>query len=250
MQLAERLSLGIFLLSSIVVSVRLLLLARRTGRLPEKLAGFALLCIGPLGYGSTSIARLPQIVDGPWSIVWLSAGLLSLTAGSGALYYFVFRVFRPDSAAARWLCYSCGVALVVTSAGDITFRLLGATLGAGLWWWASFTMRLLALVWASGESFRYYAMMRRRQVLGLADPLITQMILHWGLGSGCAAVASAIAFAVRALTGKQLVSFPEINVAVCGLSLIAAITQWLAFFPPAAYARAVRIRAERALASR
>ena len=47
---------GAFFASSLVVGVRLLLLARQTGKLPEFLIGIGVLGIGPFGYGLSMLA--------------------------------------------------------------------------------------------------------------------------------------------------------------------------------------------------
>ena len=43
-------------------------------------------------------------------------------------------------------------------------------------------------LWGAAESLRYFSMMRRRAKLGLADPLVTNRFLLWGLGIGAAMV--------------------------------------------------------------
>jgi hypothetical protein len=238
-------SLGLLLLATVVVGLRLLRLASRTRRLPELLIGIALLCLAPFGYGLMVAARVPRLWSTGVQEALIVAGLLGLTAGSSALYAFVWQVFRPRSGWARSVCYACFVGLIVSTAGDVATRFIGSFEGSGPWFWVNFVLRSLSLVWAGLESLRYWLMMRRRLVLGLSDPLTANTFLLWGLGALSAASAFAVALVTRAVTGHHVMQFAELNSLVCALSGLAAATIFLAFFPPDAYARAVRARARR-----
>ncbi len=56
MEYALAIGFGSFLVASLVVGLRLVLLSRRTGQLPELLIGVGVLGIGPLGFGLSMIA--------------------------------------------------------------------------------------------------------------------------------------------------------------------------------------------------
>lgn len=235
-------SLGLLLGVTVAVGLRLLRLWRRTRRLPELLIGVTLLCFAPFGYGIMFAARVPDL----WSVgvqeALIAAGLLGLTAGASALYAFVWQVFRPRAGWARWLCYACFVGLIVSTAGDMATRFIGSMEGGGPWFWANFVLRTLSLVWSGLESLRYWRLMRRRLSLGLADPVTANTFLLWGLGALSAASAFGVALVTRAVTGHHVMQYDELNAVVCALSALAAGTIFLAFFPPAAYVRAVRSR--------
>ena len=64
------------------------------------------------------------------------------------------------------------------------------------------------LLWGAVESLRYYALMRRRLRLGLADPLVTNRFLLWGLGIGAAGVGSLISVVGAGGLGLQHVRDP------------------------------------------
>ena len=71
---------GAFFVPSLVIGIRLLLLARRTGQIPELLIGIAVLGVGPLGYGFSILAFATA----------RRAAILSATLwGSGFLAVFI-----------------------------------------------------------------------------------------------------------------------------------------------------------------
>ena len=83
--------------------------------------------------------------------------------------------------------------------------------------------------------------LRRRLRLGLVEPEVVARILLWGIGSGCASVLIAL-YAWLWLQRPGLVpSFEEVAlIAVPGIG--AAVSVWLAFFPPAAWRRRFAVR--------
>jgi hypothetical protein len=238
------LGFGAFLLVSLVVGVRLLLLARRTRLLPELSIGVALLSLGPLGYGLLFAARTIPELPSRRAVGLTLCGLCGLAVGSSALYFFVWRVFRPVEGWARAFAFVGFVVLAISTMGDMVTRALSTLEGAGLWFWVAFVMRAAPLAWGAVEAFRYWGMMRRRQVLGLAEPVVTRVLAYWGVGAGCAALAFGLALATRALTGLSVQSVPRANAAVSLLALVAAAAIWLAFFPGPSAASGARLARE------
>jgi hypothetical protein len=103
---------------------------------------------------------------------------------------------------------------------------------------------LLALGWTSWEALRYGRQMRRRLALGLADPVVVDRLLLWGGGVGVATLMS-LTTGIARLRGVDLQATLA-GAAFVGISgVIAAGSIYLAFFPPAAYARWVARRAPR-----
>jgi hypothetical protein len=101
------------------------------------------------------------------------------TSGGVALLLFVWCVFRPDSRWAWWLAFGGSAAVIATWA-------LGIPLGL---YEASTSMFLLMPVYASYlwvffESLRYFLLLRRRQRLGLADPVIMNRFLLFAIWTG------------------------------------------------------------------
>lgn len=233
---------GVFLTASLGVGIRLILLARRTRQLPELCVGVAMLCFGPFGYGLVLAARLlPDLPRG--AAVSLSlAGLTGVSLGAAALLLFAWRVFRPHEAWARAASLAGFALLSISSLADALGRALVSLEGVGVWLWLAFATRTLPLVWIVLESLRYYQTMRRRSALGLADPVVGEGFLLWGLGAVCATLSAVCAIVTRAVTGLSVMRMPEMVLPISLLSLTAVVTIWLAFFPPAAYLRALRRR--------
>ncbi len=228
-----------FAVASFLVGARLLLLARRTRELPELAVGLALVLAGGAGYAlmfaSARLAPEPATAG-----AFAALGALSLNAGAVSLWFFTWRVFRPESAWAAVL-----VAAAAAAAGSSYLHELLTTGFAfrsfqGVWYWSGFAARLLCFGWAALESLRYWAMMRRRARLGLAEPLLANRFLLWAL-------AAAGAFAIWAVVGWNLLQGSnqptgglfenDAALLVSGFGLASALALWLAFFPPLAYRR-------------
>jgi hypothetical protein len=150
---------------------------------------------------------------------------------------FNWRVFRPLSTRARaWvfataLLYGVGFGLEAGTTGfaDPLRPGPGGTLNSMLC-----TANLL---WGATESLLYYAQMRRRLRLGLADPLVTHRFLLWGLGIGAAGVGSLISVAVQQASGLAMSELPALTLSNSTFGLAAAVLMWIAFLPPAALRR-------------
>ena len=230
---------GVFLVVSSVIGVRLLMLWRRTRQSPELLIGMGVLGIGPVGFalsvfGTVAVGHHPAL-----GRALLGAALLGIGVGSSATFVFNWRVFRPDRPWAKTLV-GTAVALFaaafviearVTGFASLEERgpgyLIAAALCAG------------CLIWGSVESLRYYAMMRRRARLGLADPLVTNRFLLWGLGIGAAAQGATLSV----VTEQPPTEIPWLTMSSSLHGLVAASAMALAFLPPAAYRRAIERRA-------
>jgi len=226
-----------FFVVSLVVGVRLLLLWGRTGELPEFLIGVGVLGIGPVGFGAMMIASV--LKAGHPEVSALLFGLASATVSVGVFCKCVFnwRVYHRVSRVVAGLTAVVGVVLV----GVFGVRLLGAGFEPvsppdGLTLCQS-TTQIGCLLWGSGEALRYWLMMRRRARLGLADPVVTNRFLMWGIGAGAAGVGSAIGTIWSVITGDATLQTPWIVASSSAHGFVAAVALSLAFVPPAAYRR-------------
>jgi hypothetical protein len=244
MEFALAIGFGSFFVASSVVGIRLLMLSRRTGQLPELLIGIGVLGIGPLGFGLSMIARFPgqsMIL----AAVLTGCSFLALFIGAASQYLFAWYVFRLRDAWARPLCFAAVVLLAATYTGDILENGLVNPIRGGTWFWMGMTLRLGVLLWNATESFAYWARMRRRLRLGLADPVVTNRFLLWGLGSGAAFVGSAVGGIAIVLTGFSAGSRPLVAFILSMHGFIAAVAMWLAFMPPQRYRRWIERRSQR-----
>lgn len=227
-----------FALASLAVGSRLLWLARRTRQLPELLMGTAFLAGGALGSLLSAFARVEGLLnDGLRGPVYTASRLLS-TLATLAILVAVWRIFRPRE---RWAggAVALGTALLAGyGIGDVAVR--GPTDPPGGWaWWAGVGVMIGAYAWTSVESFRYHALLRRRLALGLADAAVANRILLWGCGSGAIAVLAAVSTLTRFLAGQNG-ALPGLRLFTSAMGLACAVCIWLAFFPPAWYARRFR----------
>ena len=158
-----------------LLSLRLFRLAWRTRRLPEFLVGIYFLLV-PF---AISLSIRVDRFDAIHAAVVRAASNALFTAGGVALLLFAWCVFRPDSRWARWLALGGTAAIVAIWALAIPLGLYEA----------STSMFLLMPVYASYlwvffESLRYFLLLRRRQRLGLADPVIMNRFLLFAIWTG------------------------------------------------------------------
>jgi hypothetical protein len=102
---------------------------------------------------------------------------------------------------------------------------------------------IVCLLWGAGESLRYWAMMRRRVRLSLADPVLANRFLLWGLGIGAAGVGSLIGNVAMTVTGRAMAELDGVTLSNSMFGLASAVLMWVAFLPPAAYRSWIEARA-------
>jgi len=237
---------GAFVVACLVVGVRLLLLAMRTGELPELTCGLALVLMGGLGYPLIAIVEQAHGLSTGTRCTLLFAQMLCHILADAAFAYFTYRVFRPGVAWARAMVVVCFAAVV----GICSAQLLGPGLVAyvespvGPWRWHG-VAAMLTVGWAAAESGRFYRLLKKRLVLGLADPVVTDRIRLWAVGMTSAFLTAAITSAMEAMGFVVVRTLAGAGV-IAVLGSVAAAATWLAFIPPAAYLRRVRARAARA----
>jgi len=233
-----------FVLASLVLGIRLLALATRTRQLPEVCIGLALLLMGGLGYPLIMTARMAVRLSDPLRIGVMALALLLMGVGTLAVGVFNWRVFRPGERWARGLVIAAAVSMLAC----VGLQLAGPGLAAAAFHNQGLGFRLFQLhsglltAWGAYESLCAWSRLRRRQRLGLADPVVSERVLLWGIAS----VASATVGATSTIAGFLGINFAAtaFGAAVTApLGLIAAGSMWLAFLPPAAYLRRVRARA-------
>jgi hypothetical protein len=233
---------GAFVIAGAFVSVRLLLLWRRTRELPELMLGLGLGLSGAIGYPVNAIARAVPASDAQ-SLLFALSAVLSFSS-QVAMLLFTWRVFRPTDGWARAAC----VGLTAIGVGAFLWQ----TLVTG-WepfcrtergpWSISEVTQLVTLAWAGTESWLYHRKLVKRARLGLGDPITANRLLLWAISE----------FSAFTITGTvsllRVAGVPMTNVAIgivigpLGLTLAAAV--WLAFLPPSRYTRWIAVRAQR-----
>jgi len=238
-----------FIAGSALVSVRLLLLARRTRQEPELLLGAAIGCTAVLGYG-VLIANLvlrgtTPPAEAPALTVFLSgAGRTLHDFGVSLFLLFVLRVFRRDAGWAKALVAGMLALLwggLVVGALNGAFRYELEAVGRPAWW-CEYAVIWTYSIWSMVESYRYWGVMRRRVAIGLAEPLVANRFFLWGTGSLFTALATWTASIPYAYVGEMPAAL-EITPMIRVLTAIAGIgsvsCSLFAFLPPAWYRRLI-----------
>jgi hypothetical protein len=230
-------------LTSWIIGVRLLALARRNHAAPELLCGLGLLLTGGVWSPLIAMGRQATALSDPLRAGLVLAGALVATPGITCLALFNWRVFRPSEG---W-GLAFGAAIALTLAG----LLVAQTLGPGWFvfardeqgpWIFAIWAAVASYVWANVEAWRHYSMLARRQRLGLADPVVVDRMRLWALAM-LAAILAATSLGTCQMLGIPVAgTVPGLLVTVFA-TVFTSICLWLAFLPPASYLAAVRQRA-------
>jgi hypothetical protein len=231
----------LFMVASVVVGTRLMWLWTRTRQLPELLLATALWCTGFFGFALGVMAK--KLISMPPS-TRLLLQVLDLSGeyvGAAALMVFAWRVFRPRERWAGWIAAAWGVACLAALGWELSsgqyVRYMDNTPISGPCVPIGLTVRGLAPAWMTAETVRYYSMLRRRQRLGLAEPLVVNRLGLWALASAGTAVGYAVSVVHRSVFGTALEAHVWVVDGVAFLAFVSAIAISLAFFPPRAYRR-------------
>jgi hypothetical protein len=218
---------GVLVATCWIGGVRVLRIALRTHEVSEWGLGVVFLGTGGIGYPLLflrSLVPLSPTLGGRT----FALGLAALCVGSSAVYLFNWRLFRPRSVVAALLC----------SAGTfvIAWSFLAELLTTGFVWerdrfWLALggSARMIPFVWGALE-----ALLRATRVGG--DAAGVRRLRHYGASAALVAAVYAVGL-TSALAGDGA-SHSHAVVALVALGGIpAAVTLWLAFFPPAGQRR-------------
>jgi hypothetical protein len=235
-----------FFVAALAVGVRLLALWRRTRQLPELLVAIGVLGIGPVGFGSM-VAGTAVYETHAAAATWLFAvGYCAVLLGVLAQYVFNWKVYHASS----WLAFGVVAVAGICTATILALRIFHAGFGpddpTGPLRLSQSLAQVGALLWGSVEALLYWVKMRRRSRLGLADPVVTNRFLLWGIGAGAAGVGTAIGTVAAVVTGVTTLHADWVMASSSFHGFVAAVAMFLAFVPPKAYLRIVQRRAETA----
>lgn len=226
-----------------VVGARLMLLARRTGRAPELLIGVGLFLVGGCWSPLVAVGRQATQLAASVRVGAVVAGALCAILGAVCMALFIGRVFRPGAAWARLLVGALALGLLAVFSAQ-SFRsswLEYARHERGPWLLATWLV-VANYAWGTLEAWRQRRMLVRRQVLGMADPVVADRMRLWVWTMATSFLASGMAASFQALGipmgGTQAGLFVTVVAA-----LFSAGCLWLAFLPPASYLAWVRQRA-------
>ncbi len=222
-----------FAMSSISVGVACIVRGLRTRAVPELSVGVGFLVGVLFGYLPESVATSTGLFSDDASRSILMVTQVSIRIAAVSVMVFTVAVFGWRGVLGRVLFTGLAGALIVSWVAFPHYPSYAETPGELLWYEVFSVARALAAGWGAVESLAYYRMARRRSQLGLADPVVANRFLLWGLG-------------LTALTGLMgsttLAGLAGVDPTAYGwvllesaLGLVGAIGLWLAFFPPRLY---------------
>ena len=217
---------------SLVVGLRLLLLARRTRELPERLIGSAFLVGGAFGYPTAIASGLirpaaPQLSHG---LFYLAS--LGLVVAAICLLLFWQRVYRGGQPGAR-IVVALGALTLVGALIGLWFTHEAGTAPAGSpWFLPEIAAQGVAYAVNAGASARLWLRLRRRLVLNLADPAVVERIGLWSVAAWAVTFQYAYTLVRTWLTGEALLRGAEAAL-LTSIGLVAAASIGRAFFPGA-----------------
>ncbi|MGH0032934.1 MAG: hypothetical protein ACQGVC_24340 [Myxococcota bacterium] len=223
---------GTFIVASLVLGTRLLLLWRRTKEVPELTIGLAFLVGGGIGYLAWFAMAIAAMKGaGPGTLHAITSAGLGLSC-VGALFngVGVARIFRPGT---RWpVAFLLAIGAVM--AGGWGVHLGKEALGSSSFWVAMLACAPV-YAWAGIEAYGLARTLGKRARIGLADPVVVNRLNQWSASSAAVVLMIAVSFVSRLLYGPLLP--PWVSFANAVLGLVAATTIWLGFFPPRALVR-------------
>ncbi len=246
MKIVALVCLGLFMVSSLVVGLRVLGLAVRTRKLPETLLATALLCVGFLAFAVGTGAKL--FIEGTEALrrTLTAVGLSIECIGVLALIAFAWRVFHPGKRWAAALAALLGLGIAAALWGEVGsgqyLRYADSTPMSGPWIPLGLAARGAGPAWMAIECFRFHAQLRRRARLGLAEPFVVHRVALWGTAIGASALAYTTSVVHRVIYGTGLREHGWALAIVSVLAIVTATGIALAFFPPRAYLRWIERR--------
>lgn len=234
----------LYLAVMLTLGVRLLRRAVRGRQLPESLLAVHFLLCCSVGYlllvTGLSAARDPALLPAAFVPWLLGVGQLCSCVGVLAGIAFNQLVFRRDTAWARGLVALAAFGL---AAGSVGYGLTGGFVDGraqGFWYWLFYGTYIAGAGWVMVEPLRYHREMRKRLQLGLAEPLVVNRLLLWGVGSVFrflmvtgGAVLSAGFGEQHTVRASPALAISLVVIALLGLGV--AGSYWLTFFPPRRY---------------
>lgn len=235
MALLQLIGQSAFIVASLVIGGRLLLLWSRTREVPELSIALSFLLGGGLGYISwiTLAIAASQGASAP-VLGWVTRfGLATTCLGAIANGVGIALIFRPG---ARWTIPFLGTLALFMAGAFAAAAAASSPESASSAFWAGLLSILPIYAWAAGEALGMARTLHRRARIGLADPIVVNRIAQWGVSGAVVVLMTSLSFVSRLLHGPILPAWVSALNAAMGLVAAAAI--WFGFFPP----RAIRER--------
>jgi hypothetical protein len=227
---------GAFVLASLVVGARLMLLSRRTRGISELILGAALFFMGGVSYPLTTLAIQGTSLPHELRVALAVAHMLMNAPGMTGIALFTRRVFRPDAAWSLAAVLAAVLVYVVAFTGQVFDSGFAPFLAGEMGWWMGSQLVAIAVPgWSGFEAIRYHDQLRKRLRLGLAEPAVVERFLLWGLAMWLASALTLVALVMQEAMGIAIVGTTAGALLIGPLGVGIAALLWLAFFPPRAY---------------
>jgi hypothetical protein len=243
LQLLSLLGLVAFSVVGGVVGLRIRKLAKATGGAPERWVALCLIAICGVAY---PLLIGSQVVPaGAVRVALLSLGVGIAHIGIAAIFLFTWSAFRAGVGWIRWPLAAAIAAMAAHWLG-VTAVLWDARESAGsmadmsaIWSLFPSLVSGAGFAWTGIEALRYWPLLRRRRALGLADALVVNRVLLWGL-VGVSSTIINVNNILAIVRGVNTMMDPGTALVTAVLGCFNAAALFLAFLPPASYARWVR----------
>lgn len=229
-----------FMISSVTIGVRLLVIGARSRNVPELAIGFGFVVGAVVGYVPETIVLSADLMSASTEATVLAVTQIAIRCAPVSILVFTIAVFRPSETWARVFGILIVAALVVSWVAFPSTRIHAQSESDVLWYDLFAVARTLAAAWGATESFLYYKRARLQLKLGLMSPVLADRFRLWGIGLA----------ALTGLLGTTIwAAMLGIDPAIPGwvlleslLGVAGASTLWLTFFPSEAYKRYVESR--------
>ncbi len=208
----------------------------RQGALPELLLGAALTLDG-VEWLFWMLAIEGPAASTPLGDLFGLTYRVSVIAHNICLLVFTRLVFRRESGAALAVVLAVSSLLVVSLLVGVAQGDWKGYRSDRIWIWLEVGGQQIAYAWTFAESMLHYTRMRRRVAHGLADPVVANRFLLWGIYGG-ATLMCAVVYLFSVGVANDAGEYPFfLDVLMVAPTILAAFALWLAFFPFPAYRR-------------
>ena len=243
-------TLGLFVIVSSVVGLRLLWTAAHGGGAAAWTCGLHFTCIGMIAYPAVTIAGVGVLPVGEVNLALGAVGSVFMAAGVSACFFFTVMAFRRSDAWAWVLAGSSTLALTVGAFSQIgALATADPAMASGdavrSWTHLIVGFSTLSQAWSGFEGLSEWRRARRRVALGLTDPVVANRIFLWGF-NGFAMSCLNVLVVTWTLQSVNIGASLSAQLVILVFETISCITITLAFFPTEMWKNWVRARSHRA----
>ncbi len=237
---------GLFFIAlAVFMGLRFVRVFRREGRAPELFVGLSFIATS-IGMVGGFVAITPGTPDGLVRVAFAAGGIGIALAGAAVLRFNSLS-FQAGKAKAQLVAHAglfVGVliaALSAARAADAEILMLRSYDTVSV---VPLLFLAACLAWLSVSSLGHWRQLSRRAAIGLADPLMVNRMLLYGVG-GVLSTLSILIMAVPVIAfGWDPLENPVLRVLGVPLGVPIGPIYYLALIPPARYERWLKRRAE------